>query len=599
MSKTDEPNRGTSFLRWARPRVQFPFVQELRRYSRKKLHRDVVSGFTLTLVSIPQAIGFALILGLPPTPVIVSIVVGGFVSALFFSSHFHVFGPTTSISIITATTIAANANLELSPLQLAAYLALLIGITQFVAGIFNFAEVTKFISRSVVVGYTTGIGLLLITGQTSNFMGLPHLSGESFAMTLRRLFEAVAEWGFSLWSVLIGTTTFVILAVVKRYRPHWPEALVALAFMGMAARMVAEYYLQPLPFPLVKDLGVLSAVLPKFSELPRVSDALIVLHALANSAIAIAIIGMLEATAITKSLAAKSGQRFLPNQELIGMGAGNIAAGLFGVVPGSSSFTRSAVNYHSGANSQLSAMCSSVAVLLVLLFVTPIFNYIPVAALAAYLMRVGYQLINQAQIRVAVYSTPSDAVVFFSTLLAALFLKLDTAIFVGIGVSLVLFLQKTSTPTLTEYTFNESGHLAEMQTKAERQNPQISIIHVEGELFFGAADLFQDQVRRLAADENIKVFILRMKNARHLDASTVMALDSFHDYLEETNRHLLISGCSRDVLKVLENSGLAKHLGEENLFPGETNPTMATKRALERASLLLHGKADVRLFYDR
>ena len=588
------------FARLPRPQIRFPVISELRNYSRERLRRDLMAGTTLTLVSIPQAIGFALILGLPPTPVIVSVVVGGFVSALFFSSHFHVFGPTTSISIITATTIAANSELGLQPLQLAAYLALLIGVTQFVAGMFNFAEVTKFISRSVVVGYTTGIGILLITGQLSNFIGISHASGESFAMTLRRLAEVVAVWNFSYWSVLIGIGTLVLLEVVKRYRPKWPEALLALAFMGLLAKAIAANYPDyDLPFRLVKDQGVLSAVLPRLSSLPSAQDQLRIIQALVNSAIAIAVIGMLEATAITKSLAAKSGQRFQPNQELMGMGAGNVAAGLFGVVPGSSSFTRSAVNYHSGAASQCSAIFSSLGVFVVLLFVTPIFNYIPVAALAAYLMRVGYQLINKSQIRVAVYSTRSDAIVFFTTLLAALFLKLDTAIYVGIGVSLVLFLQKTSTPTLTEYTFNEDGHLAEMQTKAERQNPQISIIHVEGELFFGAADLFQDQVRRLASDQNIRVFILRMKNARHLDASTVMALDSFHDYLEETKRHLIISGFSQDVLRVLENSGLAKHIGEENIFPGETNPTMATKRALERASQLLHGKADVRIFYDR
>jgi SulP family sulfate permease len=323
------------------------------------------------------------------------------------------------------------------------------------------------------------------------------------------------------------------------------------------------------------------------------------LHHIASTAIAIAIIGMLEATAITKSLAAKSGQHLDPNQELLGMGAGNIAAGLFGVPPGSSSFTRSAVNYQSGAASQFSSMLSSGVVLLILLFLTPVFNYIPVPALAAHLMRVGYKLINRPQIRIATRSTRSDAVVFFVTLGAALFLRLDTAIYAGIGTALALFLQKTSTPTLAEYTFTDTGQLAELRERSQRPNPQISIIHVEGELFFGAADLFLNQVRHLAEDENIRVFILRMKNARHLDASTVMALESLDDYLRKSSRHLLISGCSRDVVRVLRNSGLLKDLGEENVFPAESNPTLSTKRALVRARQLLPEKADVRLFYEQ
>jgi SulP family sulfate permease len=334
--------------------------------------------------------------------------------------------------------------------------------------------------------------------------------------------------------------------------------------------------------------------------LPSLATQWVVLSQLASTVIAIAIIGMLEATAITKSLAAKSGQPLEPNQELLGMGVGNMAAGLFGVTPGSSSFTRSAVNYQSGATSQLSAMLSSVVVLLMLFLVTPVFNYIPVAALAAHLMRVGVRLINKSQIRVAMRSTRSDAMVFAVTIGAALFFKLETAIYVGIGVALVLFLQKTSTPSLVEYAFNESGQLAELQDPAARSNPQISIIHVEGELYFGAADLFQEEIRRLAEDAHIRVFILRMKNARHLDASTVMAMENLHDYLRRNDRYMLISGCNSDVMNVLKNSGVLAQIGPENVFPAEVNLTMSTKRALRRATELLHTrKADVRLFYSK
>ena len=589
---------GTVFARLRRPQVRLPFLDELRHYSREKFRRDLIAGVTLTLVSIPQAIGFALILGLPPTPVIVSVVIGGFVSALFFSSHFHAFGPTTSVSIITATTLAANASLGLTPLQLAAYLAFLIGIIQFIAGVFNFAQVTKFISRSVVVGYTAAVGVLLIVSQLHNLLGIVSSPGESFLGTLKRQVESISLHDFSWWSIGIGLLTLLIFEGVKHFRPKWPEALLGLAAIGIGVRVFAQFH-PDVPFRLVKDEGALTAVLPVLSHFPSLQDQLTVIHHLADSAIAIAIIGMLEAAAITKSLAAKSGQRFDPNQELMGMGAGNIAAGFFGVPPGSSSFTRSAVNYQNGAATQFSAMFSSGAVLLVLLFVAPIFNYLPLSALAAHLMRVGYKLINKSQIRVSVHATRSDAIVFFVTLGTALFVKLDTAIFIGIGVSLALFLKKTSTPTLTEYTFNETGQLAALSDPFARTNPQISIIHVEGELFFGAADLFQDHVRQLAEDKNIQVFILRMKNARHLDASTIMALESLHDYLRETNRHLLISGCSSDVTRVLRNSGLLKQIGEENIFPAETNPTISTKRALMRAKQLLPGQTEIRLFYDQ
>ena len=207
------------------------------------------------------------------------------------------------------------------------------------------------------------------------------------------------------------------------------------------------------------------------------------------------------------------------------------------------------------------------------------------------------------QIRSAYRATGSDAVVFVVTLMAAFLLKLDTAIYVGVGVSLALYLRKASAPSLVEYGFNDAGHLAQIEEKAERKNPAISIVHVEGELFFGAADLFQEQVRYLADEGDLKVIILRMKNARHLDATSVMSLMQLHEYLQSSGRYLLVSGISRDVERVLKNSGAWETIGPENIFPAEANLTMSTKRALQRASQLLQiGKGrhtDVRIFYDR
>jgi SulP family sulfate permease len=587
-------------VRIALPRVSFPFVRELRHYSWASFRADLLAGATLTLVSIPQAIGFALIFGLPPTPVITSVMIGGFVGSLFFSSRHHVFGPTTSVSLIVASTLATAGASGLQSLQLAAFLAFLIGVIQVGAGLLNFGSVTRFISRSVVVAYTTAIGVLLMASQLHNWLGFSSPPGARFLRQLGEVVTALAHNQVSLWSVAIGLVTLAIFQIVKRFRPTWPEALVGLSVLGVATRLLALAY-PHLPFRLVQDEGALSVIVPAFAGLPSWREHLPQLTHLANSAAAIAIIGMLEATAITKTLAARSGQHLDPNQELLGMGAGNIACALFGVTPGSSSFTRSAVNYQSGAATQLSSMLSSVIVLLILLFVTPIFNYIPIPALAAHLIRVGYNLINRPQLRLAWSATRSDAAVLLTTFATALFVNLEAAIYIGIGVALVLFLRKTGTPTLVEYSFTDAGQLKALPASASRPNPQISIIHVEGELFFGAADLFQNEVRRQAEDENIRVFILRMKNARHLDASTVMALESLLDYLRQTKRHLLISGCEPDVVGVLRNSGLLAQLGRENVFPADpANPTFSTRNALLRAQQLLgQQRADVRVFYER
>jgi SulP family sulfate permease len=582
-------------------RVRLPFIAEIRGYSWDKFRSDLIAGATVTLVSIPQAIGFSLILNLPSQAVIASVIIGGFVGSLFFSSRHHVFGPTSSISLIIAATIAANSGIGMAPLQLAVFLAFVIGVVQLLAGLLNFGEITKFISRSVVVGYSTGIGILLIASQLHNLLGYDVEAGQNFSTNvLQALFDLGTAQVYP-WAIAIGGLTFAIFWLVRRIRPGWPEALIGLAILGIGAKVFTLFHPHPAAlFKMVSDEGALTRVIPAFAGLPIGPRRLHLLPELAGTAIAISILGMLEAASITKGLAAKSGQKIEPNQELIGMGAANIACAFFGAVPGSSSFARSAVNYQSGAKTQMSSMLSSAVVLIVLTFITPVFNFIPIAALAAHLIRIGFKMINWHQIRIACRSTPSDLVVFVVTLGSCLFLKLDTAIYVGIGVSLALFLRKTSTPTLVEYAINESGNLVAMDDPSQRQHPEISIIHVEGELFFGAADLFQEQVRSLADNQNIRVFILRMKNARHLDASTVMAMEYLHDYLRSTGRHLLISGSSPDVTRVLENSGLLQQIGRENIFPAEANPTVATRNALKRAKELLPGESlDVRVFYDK
>ena len=223
-------------------RIRLPFIGELRNYSLAKLRSDAIAGATLTLVSIPQAIGFSLILNLPPAPVIAAVIIGGFVGALFFSSRHHVFGPTSSISLIVAATIAAHTNATgLAPLQLAVYLAFLIGLIQLLAGLLNFGEITKFISRSVVIGYSTGIGVLLIASQLHNVLGFSADPSQRFVTDVWQAFSSIATVHVEVWAIGIGALTLTIFFLVKRWRPNWPEALIGLATLAIAARIFTAF----------------------------------------------------------------------------------------------------------------------------------------------------------------------------------------------------------------------------------------------------------------------------------------------------------------------------------------------------------------------
>jgi SulP family sulfate permease len=169
-------------------------------------------------------------------------------------------------------------------------------------------------------------------------------------------------------------------------------------------------------------------------------------------------------------------------------------------------------------------------------------------------------------------------------------------------------LRKASRPHLVEYEFSDAGELRQMGEKRQRPNPAISIVHVEGDLFFGAAELFRTQIQRSAADESLKIMILRLKNARHLDATSVLALEDLVKFMRANDRHLLVSGATREVYRVLKNSGVLatvqegvdRKAGQSNIFLNKpSNPNISTRDALKRAQQLLGGeKAEVRIFYD-
>lgn len=581
-------------------RERLPVRQELRGYDSEKFRADLTAAATVALVSIPQAIGFALIAGLPPLMVVMSVVVGGFVAAALTSSHHLVFGPTNSISIILAASIYSFGSAALDPAQIVLVFALLIGAIQLGAGLARMGDLTQFISRSVVIGYSTAIGVLLIAAQLPYLAGLTEVERSAGILgALIRAVDHVLHGEFLPYSAAMGALTLLLFEAIERFLPRWPAEFVGLLVISLFTRFT---HLPELGIRTIANEGELAASIPWWLGMPLDTEDLDLLPSLLSAAIAIAILGMLEAISISKTLATRSGQRIDANQELIAMGAANVANSLFGGMPGSASFARSGANFQNGARTQVAAMLSSGIVLVALLFFSPLINFIPVPSLAAHLARIGWKMVPRDQIRVARRATRADGAVFWVTLCAALFLKLDTAIYVGVGTSLALFLRKAARPTLVEYTFNEAGNLAALDDKARRRHAQISIVHVEGELFFGAAEIFHSQVRALAEDDALKIFILRLKNARHLDATTVMALTELNDYLQRTGRKLLISGVSPDVQRVLEKSGAIARIGQENVFAAEANPTVSTKRALTRATELLQlppQDAEVRLFYDR
>lgn len=542
----------------------------------------------VALLALPQGMAYALIAGLPIQYGLYASAIAPILGALFGSSRYTVLGPTNACSVLVLSSYLAVSE-HVDKIASLGLLLLMTGLFLVAGSMLRLANLTQYISRSVVVGYITGAAGLIVVNQIHSCLGydLPAVATlfDTLYQTLRLLPQT--QWpalGLSLFT--LGTWW-----LLRRLYPNLPHIALALliatlANLGFKALGWSVAQLPALPF------GSWPVALPTIN--------FIWISQLASAALALAIFATIEGTSIAKTLAQRKGDRVDSNQEMFSYGLANIGCAVFGGMPSSGSLTRSALNWNSGATTQFASLWSGCLCAVALLLCGPLVGYIPMPALAVLVICVGFTLINQHQIRIAMFSTRSDAVVFGLTLTATLLTPLTFAIYLGVGASIVLFLRKASQPLLVEYTFDDEGDLKEKGKEEPPPVPHVSIIHVEGELFFGASDLFREEIRRACHDLNLKVVVLRLKNAHHLDATTVMAIEELALSLQESGRHLLISGVERDIYRVLRNSGVLASIGRDNLFLASPQaPNISTRRAMRRAQAIL-GAAEpaVRIFYD-
>ena len=235
-------------------------------------------------------------------------------------------------------------------------------------------------------------------------------------------------------------------------------------------------------------------------------------------------------------------------------------------MPASGSLTRSSLNVNSGAKTSLSNFYTGILILAGYLMVGDLVSLIPLPALATLVIFIGASLIKGRQITTVSKATRADAITFSITLLVGLLISLQVAIFIGVATSLLLLLKKVAEPELVEQGYNQAGELAEISKDAKRPVPEVSIVHVEGVLFFAAADLFYEQIRRVGDDENLRVIVLTLLHAHHLDATSVLALEELLDYLKEKNCHVLLCEVRKDVLRILKDSGVLTRMNRKNIF---------------------------------
>lgn len=609
-----------------------PLKRDIRKTTRQSLGWDITAGFAVALLSIPQAIAYSISAGVPPIAGLLSTIVGTFIASLLGSSRHLIIGPNNATVVLVqtaaceifATMYASHMSPEhrgIVTLELMIVLTMLIGLIQIVSSVFKLGRILQFVSYSVVIGYIAGSALAITVDQLFIATGIPCPD------TLETLFQRC--WFLVVHiqeaHILTGALTAISFLLLIFFRKNNVLKIIPASLLMLIVTSGCLFFIdldktvdasgkkimlagggselviwQPGTHAVdneensslvEQDRALISSEVQ--AEKQAVESVLVhpqvdfrLLNALIPVAFAIAFIGMLETNSIAKSIAVKSGQRITSSQDIFALGCSNFVLSFMSGLPCSGSMSRTATNYDSGAKTRFGGMFSACFVGGIVAFFGPCIAYLPQASLAAILLYTAPKMVDKKQFLLCLKATKSDALVILATFLSCIFFSLHLAFYMGVTLSIMLYLRKAATPRVVEYQYNEQ--LGELKPISEEEHlkPQlIRIINVEGELFFGAVDLFQYALRAMAEDDQTtKVIILRLKHVRDLDATAALALKQLKEYLDRKNRKLIISSVPPYVVRFLESSGLVNLIGRENIMVfDENDPHSSLERALIRA----------------
>jgi SulP family sulfate permease len=539
----------------------FPFILWFRLTTIETIKADFFAGLTGAIIVLPQSVAFATIAGMPPEYGLYAAMVVPIIAALFGSSFHLISGPTTAISIVVFAAVskyAAPGSEEFVALALT--LTFLAGVYQLVFGLAKFGLLVNFVSHNVVIGFTAGAAILIASSQIPYILGIHIPRGEGFINTWIDLYSGVGE--FDIYLLIVGLGTLVSAIIIKLIRPKFPYLLIGMFVGGFLAFYLSSFT------DSIETVGVMPAYFPPLSS-PNFS--LSSLKSLAPEAFAIALLGLIEASSIGRSIATKSNQRINPSQEFIGQGTSNIVGSFFSGYASSGSFTRTGVNFESGARTPLSAILAALFLMVIVLLVGPLISYLPYAAMAGIILIVAYNLIDFQSIKKTFTYSKSESVIFTATFLSTLLFELEFAIYLGVLLSLMLFIAKTSAPEVHTLAFGsppgeDIRKLQSIRKTPLVQCPQLKIIRIDMSIYFGSINHIQKQISRIVDNQRIYHILIVASGVNFIDLAGIEGLLIEHRRLKALNGDLYLVDVKSSTYEFMEKVNFVNEIGRENFF---------------------------------
>ena len=524
------------------------------------LRADLIAGITVALVLVPQSMAYAQLAGLPPYYGLYASFLPGIIAAIFGSSRQLATGPVAVVSLMTASALEpiAGASPELY-IAYAIMLAFMVGVFQMALGLLRLGVLVNFLSHPVVIGFTNAAAIIIGTSQLGKLFGV---SVEKSEHTYETVYNTIVEAFHSthMETMLMAILALGMMIVLKRWLPKIPNVLAAVAattllswwigFEGMGGKVVG----------VVPD-GLPPMALPTFDF-----DTMVKLMVVA---VAISIIGFMEAISIAKAMAARTRQRLDANQELVGQGLGNIFSSLSSGYAVSGSFSRSAVNINAGAVTGFSAVVTGLVVGITLLFLTPLLYHLPQATLAAVIIMAVINLVKIEPIKYAWRVQKHDGAVAIITFVMTLLWAphLDKGILVGVMLSLLLYLYRSMKPRVAALSRAPDGTLRDADIHKLETCRNIALIRFDGSLYFANTGYFEDKVlERAALKPDLKFVIIDAEGINEIDATGEEMLHNLAERLGETGVELLIARAKKQVWDVLRRTGFIDKIGEDHMF---------------------------------
>ncbi|MEZ5853837.1 MAG: SulP family inorganic anion transporter [Hyphomicrobiaceae bacterium] len=535
--------------------------------------KDALAGLTVAILALPLSMAIAIGAGVPPGAGLITSVIAGFFISALGGSRYQIGGPAAAFIVIVANIVAEHGATGLAT---ATFLAgfILIG-----AGLLRLGTYIKYIPGPVILGFTSGIGVIIAIGQLKDFLGL------TGAVPAEVLHKIPVLWDLrgtlSLPALLVGAITLAVISLMKRWRPAWPGLLVAVVLASGLA-----WFLK-LP---VETIGSRFGGIPNALPMPALPDlSWTQISALLPSAFTIAFLVGVESLLSAVAADAKTGGHHRSNAEVMGQGVANVMSPLFGGLPATGVIARTGANISAGGKTPIAGILHAVFVLTFMVVAAPLASYLALPCLAAVLINVSWRLIDAHEVRHFLARAPfDDRLVLVATLLLTVFVDLNTAIAVGFGLACMLFMHRMAQATehrhgsaalfdtdLPEDVAHPRSVLTEMELPAG-----VRVLSLSGPLFFGGASSLGDALRSSPGGYP-RVLILRMRDVPLVDATALSALDELAGDLTKRQGRIVISGLQRQPREAMQRMGFLSQYRIELASNGYV--------ALEKAKAILQG----------